>query len=435
MNKPLSIALLGCGTVGSGVVRLLLEQSERLAKRAGRPLRLRRILVRNPSKMRPCDVPPELLTTNFDDILNDPEIDAVAELIGGEQFAKEAVLKLLTKGKDIVTANKALLALHGNEVFETARRYERTVAFEASVAGGVPIIAALTQSLAANQVLALQSILNGTCNYILTSMTESGKSYEDSLREAQEKGFAEADPTLDVDGTDAAHKLSILAQIAFNVAIPFHSIARRGIENVTALDIGYADELGYRIKLLAEGWLNEDQLAMHVSPVLLRKNAPLALVRGANNAIQVVGDAVGETIYYGPGAGQMPTASAVVADCIDLAVGRAQRTFQAHRLWSEDVPHPSYQMSGTVRCRYYLRMKVQDRPGVLGEVANTLALHDISIASVIQHEVPDDMEGEWVQMVIMTHTSPTSRFKAAVSEINELSCLSGSCVYYPVAES
>src|SRR5216683_3694812 len=323
MTEPLGIALIGCGTVGSGVARLLLEQPERLAARAGRALQLRRVLVRDLRKKRGLDLPGELFTSDLRRIATDPTIEVAVELVGGVAWAKQAVLDLLAAGKDVVTANKALLAEHGAEIFDAARRHGRTVAFEASVAGGIPIVAALSQGLAANQILALQGILNGTCNFILTGMSEQGRDYASALAEAQRLGYAEADPTLDVNGTDAAHKLAILAQIAFGVAITGSSIDRRGIAGIQPLDIRYAGELGYTIKLLAEAWLNERELALHISPVLLRHSTPLAQVRGAYNAIQVVGDAVGDTLYYGRGAGQMPTASAVVADLIDLAVGRA----------------------------------------------------------------------------------------------------------------
>ena len=244
------------------------------------------------------------------------------------EWAKHAVCRALAAGKDVVTANKALLATHGTEVFDAARKHGRAVAFEASVAGGVPIIAALTQSLAANQILSLQGILNGTSNFILTAMTESGRTYAQALAEAQERGYAEADPTLDVDGTDAAHKLAILAQIAYGVAVPLSAIGRRGVAGIDAIDIRFAGELGYVIKLLAETWQSDGLLAAHVSPVLLRRHTPLAQVRSAYNAIHVTGDAVGDTLFYGQGAGEMPTASAVVADLIDLAIDRTQRVFQ-----------------------------------------------------------------------------------------------------------
>jgi homoserine dehydrogenase len=434
MSEPLGIALVGCGTVGGGVARLLLEHPERLAARAGRPLVLRRVVVRDLGKERVSCLPRSLLTTSLDEVLTDPTIHVVAELVGGVDWARRAVLAILRAGKDVVTANKALLATHGSEVFEVARRHGRAVAFEASVAGGIPIIAALTQGLAANQILMLQGILNGTCNFILTNMTEGGLSYADALREAQERGYAEADPTLDVNGTDAAHKLAILSQIAYGVALPPEKISRRGIDAVEAADIRFARELGYVIKLLAEAFQGSDGLALHVSPVLLRQTTPLAQVRGAYNAIHVVGDAVGDTFYYGLGAGRMPTASAVTADLIDLAVGRAQRTFQTLRLWTADGGRVKLMSPEAVRTRFYLRLLVEDRPGVLSEVARVLADHQISIASVIQHEAPDEVEGMRVQLVIMTHTAPTGAFRSATEDLDRLSCLAGPCVYYPVGD-
>jgi homoserine dehydrogenase len=434
MPEPLGVALVGCGTVGGGVARLLLEQPERLAARAGRALALRRVVVRDPHKERVACLPRSLLTTSLEDVLRDPGVQVVAELVGGVDWAKRAVLALLEAGKDVVTANKALLALHGAEVFDAARRHGRAVAFEASVAGGIPIIAALTQGLAANQILALQGILNGTCNFILTHMTEGGLSYAAALAEAQRRGYAEADPTLDVDGTDAAHKLAILAQIAFGVAVPLEAIARRGIADIDAADIRFARELGYVIKLLAETFQSAGGLALHVSPVLLRQTTPLAQVRGAYNAIHVVGDAVGDTFYYGRGAGRMPTASAVAADLIDLAVGRAQRTFQTLRLWTGDGGRAALLPPEAVRTRFYLRLLVDDRPGVLAEVTRVLAGQEISIASVIQHEAPDEAEASRVQLVIMTHTAPTGAFRAAAAGLGRLACVAAPCVYYPVGD-
>jgi homoserine dehydrogenase len=434
VNEPLGIALIGCGTVGGGVARLLREQNERLAVRAGRPLVLRRVVVRDPAKPRSIELPRDLVTTDLQSVLRDPQVQVGVELVGGVDWAKQAVLALLAAGKDVVTANKALLAQHGSLVFDTARKHGRTVAFEASVAGGVPIIAALAQCLAANQIQALQGILNGTCNFILTSMSETGQSYADALAEAQRHGYAEADPTLDVNGTDAAHKLAILVQVAFGQSVPVESIDRRGIADLDALDIRFARELGYTIKLLAETWLIGNQLALHVSPVLLRRQAPLAMVRGAYNAIHVVGDVVGDALFAGKGAGQMPTASAVVADLIDLAVGRAQRTFATLKLWSRQHNGIQLRSSNTVRSRFYLRPFVEDRPGVLAEVARVLANHHISIASVIQHEAPEDHEGGRVHLVIMTHTAQTGDFRAAVAELDQLSCVAPPSVYYPVAD-
>jgi homoserine dehydrogenase len=441
VNQPLNIAMIGCGTVGSGVARLLLEQPERLAHRAGRPLVLRRVVVRDLAKPRPLALPADLLTTDYQQVLQDPAIHVVAELAGGVDWARRAVLDALAAGKHVATANKALLAQYGAEIFDMARRHDRTVVFEASVAGGIPIVYALAQGLAANQILAIQGILNGTCNFILTAMTEQGLGYDEALAEAQRHGYAEADPTLDVNGTDAAHKLAILAQIAFGISVPPQAIDRRGIADLHAMDIRFAGELGYTIKLLAEAWLDpavnaagRRRLALHVSPVLLRHQAPLAQVRGAYNAILVVGDAVGDTLYYGQGAGQMATASAVVADLIDLAVGRAQRTFQTMRLWSGADSGVDLKPAGEVRSRFYLRLLVPDQPGVLAEVARLLAEHHISISSVIQHERLDEHEGGIVPLVIMTHTAWTGAFQAALADIARLPGIAVASVYYPVAD-
>jgi homoserine dehydrogenase len=440
-NEPYGIALIGCGTVGGGVAKLLLEQSQRLAARAGRPLALRRIVVKDSRKPRDPLIPPQLVTTELRDVLKDPSIHAAVEVVGGTGWAKQAVLDLLAAGKDVVTANKALLATHGAEVFEAGRKHGKAIAFEASVGGGIPIIAALAQGLAANQIHSLQGILNGTCNFILTGMSERGTSYAEALAEAQKRGYAEADPTLDVDGTDAAHKLAILAQIAFGIAVPLANIPRRGIAQIERADIGYAKELGYTIKLLAEAWWEpaggangDGQLALHVAPVMLRHLAPLALVRDAYNAIFVVGDAVGSTLYYGRGAGQMPTASAVVADLIDLAVGRAQLTFRSLRLWSEQAQHVTLRPPGTVPSRFYLRLMVQDRPGVLAEVTRILAQHHISISSVIQHEALDGPDGDIVPLIIMTHINPTGNFLATIGEFDRLESVTAPSVYYPVGD-
>jgi homoserine dehydrogenase len=439
MKEPLGIGLIGCGTVGSGVAHLLLEQADRLAARAGRPLALRRVVVRNLKKSRTPVVPRELLATDFRAVLDDRSIEVAVELVGGVDWARRAVLDLLAAGKHVVTANKALLAQHGAEIFEAARKHDRTVAFEAAVAGGIPIIAALSQSLSANQILSLQGILNGTCNFILTAMSDHGRSYSEALTEAQRRGYAEADPTLDVDGTDAAHKLAILARIAFGVSVPADAVEHRGIAGLHQIDIRYARELGYAIRLLAEAWLDTDaqngkQLALHVSPVLLRHHAPLAQVRGAYNAIHVVGDAVGDTLYYGQGAGQMPTASAVVADILDLAVGRAQQTFRTLRLWSGNGTGVGLRPGSTVRSRFYLRSLVRDRPGVLGLIARELARQEISISSVIQHEALDEHEGDTVPLVIMTHTALTGNFRAALAGIDSMGCVTAPSVYFPVAD-
>jgi homoserine dehydrogenase len=439
---PFGIALIGCGTVGSGVAKLLLEHPDRLTARAGRPLALRRIVLRDRDKPRDVDLPKALITTDLRQVIDDPAIEVAVEVVGGSDWARQAVLDLLAAGKHVVTANKALLATHGAEIFDAGRQHGRAIAFEASVGGGIPIIGALCQGLAGNQILSLQGILNGTCNYILTGMTEKGRAYAEMLAEAQAKGYAEADPTLDVDGTDAAHKLVILAQIAFGAAVPFAAIPRRGIAGIDQADIRFARELGYTIKLLAEAFLDPaagpdeagGQLALHVAPVLLRHTRPLAQVRDAYNAVTVVGDAVGTTLYYGRGAGELPTASAVVADLIDLAVGRAQQTFRTLRLWSGHNRDITMRPPATVPSRYYLRLMVQDRPGVLADVTRVLANHHISISSIIQHEAFDGPEGAVVPLIIMTHIAPTGNFQATLAELDRLPSVTAPSVYYHVGD-
>lgn len=432
MAEPLGIALVGCGTVGAGVVRILTEHADRLTARSGRRIELRHVIVRDLAKSRPVSIPAALVGTDPTPIYADPKVDIVVELIGGTTTARQVVLKALAAGKHVVTANKALLAEHGAEIFAAARAAERTVCFEAAVAGGVPIIRALAESLSANQVTAIQGILNGTSNFILSSMADRGISYAMALAEAQRLGYAEADPTLDVDGSDAAHKLAVLAQIAFGVQAKPGEIEKVGIDRIDAMDIRFANELGYTIKLLAEAWADGQHVALHVAPVLLRHTDMLAQVRGAFNAVQVVGDVLGETLYQGPGAGMMPTASAVVSDVIDLAVGRAQRTFVAARLWSSEGRGFNVTPSEKVRSRFYLRLLVADLPGVLADVCRILADRGISISSMIQHETQEGHPEQTVPLVIMTHTAATGDFKAAVTKIDQLPSMARPAVFYSV---
>ena len=438
MAEPLGVAVVGCGTVGTGVVKILTEQVGRLEQRSGRAISLRRVVVRDPSKARGVTLPEGMVGTEFALALRDPSVHVVMELIGGTTTAKQVVLDSLAAGKHVITANKALLADAGAEVFAAARTAERTVCFEAAVAGGVPIIRALGESLAANQVTSIQAILNGTSNFILTAMADGGRSYADALAEAQRLGYAEADPTLDVDGSDAAHKLAVLAQIAFGVAARPHEIERQGIDRIEAMDIRFAGELGYVIKLLAEAWVSptsapgKSTVALHVAPVMVRKTDMLAQVRGAYNAIQVIGDVVGETLYQGPGAGMMPTASSVVADLIDLAVGRAQKTFAAAKLWSGADRGFSIEPSEKVRSRFYLRLMVRDKPGVLADVCRALADQRISISSVIQHEAREDHPEQLVPLVIMTHYAETGRFRSAVKVIDTHPGMGEKAVAYSV---
>jgi homoserine dehydrogenase len=431
--EPLGIALIGCGVVGSGVAQLLLQQSERLAQRAGRPLHLRRIVVLDPQKKRLYPVPRQLLTTDLHEVCDDPSIQVGIEVVGTVEPARQIILQLMQGGKHVVTANKAVLSVHGDELFGAAQRLGRTIAFEASVGGGIPIVHALTQGLAANQILSIKAILNGTSNYILTQMTEQGMSYQTALKAAQDHGYAEPAPTLDVDGTDAAHKLAILARLAFGVSLCGTAIERRGIDGIQLADLRFARELGYVIKLLAEAWGSEGRVALHVEPTLIRKYEPLAEVRGPYNAIHVVGDAVQDTLYYGPGAGQLPTASAVLADVIDIAIGRAQLSSKVSRL--ETFSSPSRLRSADdIESRFYLRINVRDHLGVLSAIDGVLAQEKVSISSVVQHEASRPDEGPGDPVVIMTHSANLGAVRRAVARINALSCTVAQTVYYPVAE-
>jgi homoserine dehydrogenase len=418
--ERVGVGVLGLGTVGSGVARLLDEHGERIARRAGRRFDLRWALVRDPHKPRKVPIETRVVT-DARRIVDDPEVAIVVETMGGIEPALGIVLDALAAGKDVVTANKALLAEHGPEVFAQARKFHRAVAFEASVGGGIPIVQALGVALAANQVQSLAAIVNGTCNFILTSMTRDGLAYDIALQQAQALGYAEADPTLDVDGTDTAHKLAILAQLAFGAGVRTARIPRAGIDRLQLADIRYAGELGYTVKLLALAKLSEAGLELRVAPTLVKRGTPLAEVRGPYNAIRVVGDAVGDTLFYGRGAGMLPTASAIVGDMIDVAVGRAALTFDALDLWSQAAPSPRLSSPSQVRSRYYLRFTIADRPGVLAAIAHVLGEHAISIASVIQHDPgDDDPENSPVPLVIMTHMAIEAELTAALQEIDRL---------------
>ena len=369
------VAIVGMGTVGTGVARLLLDHGDRLARHAGRILWLEKATVRDLTKDRQIELPSGILTDDLKLVLDDPKIEVVALLVGGLEPARTIMLQILESGKDVVTANKALLAEHGEELFDRARALGRTIAFEASVGGGIPIIANISQCFSANQILSLRGILNGTSNYIISQMDEQGADYATALKNAQQLGYAEADPTMDVDGSDAAQKLAILAHLAFGVRVRWREIYRRGLEAFHLADLQYAAELGYRIKLIATAQLRDGGLELHVSPTLIRKGRPLAEVRGAYNAVTVVGDAVGDMFFHGQGAGQMPTASAVVADMIDTASGRTDITFRRLELWSDRESKVELLPYEQTTSRYYMRFFVADEPGVLSQITGILGKH------------------------------------------------------------
>jgi homoserine dehydrogenase len=420
------VAIIGLGTVGQGVAKLLLDHGDRTARHAGRTLWLEKAVVRDVDKVRQCDLPQGVLTDRVDDVINNPEIQVVALLIGGLEPERTIMLRLLENGKDVVTANKALLAEHGPELFDRARELRRSIAFEAAVAGGIPIIANISQNLSANQILSLHGIVNGTSNFILTKMHDEGASYATVLAEAQRLGYAEANPAFDVDGSDAAQKLAILAHLAFGARVDWKEIPRIGIDTLDVADVRYAQQMKYRIKLLAVADLVGETLELDVSPALVRAGTPLAEVSGPFNAIRVEGDAVGPLFFHGQGAGQMPTASAVVADMIDTAVGRAAITFRTLELWSNRQARVTPAPNDAARAKFYLRVMVEDHPGVLAQVTTVLGAHRISIASVLQHE-PLETNGV-VPLVIMTHETSEGAAARACDAIDQLPPIQGHTV-------
>lgn len=421
--RPLNIGMIGLGTVGTGVAKVLIEHPERFARRAGRPIEIRRAVVRDLDKPRGIDLPPGVLTDDVRTVIDDDSIDVAVQLMGGTEPAREVMLALLKSGKDVVTANKALIYAHGDELFRTARELGRVVAFEASVCGGVPIISGIGQSLAANQITSIEAILNGTSNFILTGMFGGKRSYDDMVAEAQRQGYAEADPAMDVDGTDAAHKLVILSQLAFGTKVPIDRFTVRGIDTLELADLLYADELGYAVKLLAVAKLADGELELHVQPTLIRRERPLAGITDVYNRVAIEGDVIGTTWFSGMGAGQMATASAVLADIIDVAVGRAALTFPHLDLWRDQTPL-KVKPANQVESRYYIRFNVEDRPHVLADIADVLGRNGISLASIIQHEAPELTNPEappTVPLVVMTHRTSEGKLQSAEAELDQLS--------------
>ena len=423
------MGLIGFGTVGAGVAKVLAANAGPIRRRLGVPLELVKVADINIIADRGVSLPAGALTADAREIIDDPRIDIIIELVGGYDPAKRFLLDAMAKGKHVVTANKALLAVHGEELFQAASRAGVDIGFEASVCGGVPILRALTEGLAANRILSLYGIVNGTSNFILTRMTEAGRPFEEVLAEAQRAGYAEADPTFDVAGIDAAHKLAILVNLAFGTPVNFKDVFVEGITGITPMDIAYATEFGYAIKLLAiakvQGGGQTDQEARaeieaRVHPTMIPNDSPLARVGGVYNAIQVTGDAVGDIMLYGRGAGSLPTASAVVSDAMDIArnvlTGAKGRVppcaFQADQRRPLRI-RPIQEVTSL----YYLRFMVLDRPGVLSQLSGVLGKHDISISSVLQR---GRKVGQTVPVVMTTHAAVERNVQDALREINAL---------------
>ncbi len=433
MDK-IKIGIIGLGTIGTGVAKTLLENTALLEERLGFSLELAAIADIDIEKDRGVSIPKELLTTDANTILNNPEIDIVVELIGGIEPARTFILGALKSGKHVVTANKALLASKGKELFDAAQTYGKDLYYEASVGGGVPIIKALRESLVANNFKFIYGILNGTCNFILTEMSEKGSSFGDTLKKAQEFGYAEADPTMDVEGVDSAHKLAIITSLAYGVPPDMSGIYIEGISKLDNLDVGYALELGYKVKLLAHTIDRGDQVEARVHPTLVPLNYLLAKVDGVFNAFYVRGDIVDSTLFYGRGAGMMPTASAVVSDIADIGrnvlAGIAGRI--PHLGYRKDVSKPKrYMAIDDIVTNYYLRIQVQDKPRVLAKISGILGDRDISIVSVIQKGVL--MNGH-VSIVLLTHEAKESNIRNAMKEIEALDEVGGKPVVIRVED-
>jgi homoserine dehydrogenase len=420
-GRIIKVGLLGLGTVGGGVYRVLQSNRELIAGRVGARIEISRVLVRDVRKDRGVPLPPGILTTDPEEILNSPEIEIVVEVMGGTGAALDHVRTALARGKSVVTANKDMLAVHGKELFQLAQEKGSDLLFEASVAGGIPIIRVLKQCLAANRIQQVMGILNGTTNYMLTRMTNAGRDFQDVLREAQALGYAEADPTNDVEGYDAARKTAILASIAFNTRISFQDVYVEGISRITTEDITYATELGYVIKLLGIAKDTPEGIEVRTHPALLPQSHPLAAVSDSFNAVFVRGDAVGDTMFYGRGAGDLPTASAVVADIMDAArniVHRAPGIISC-TCFEERPLKPM----GQVRSRNYLRLRVIDQPGVLAQIAKVFGDHQVSLAAVTQR----DTRGDRAELVLITHEVAEQNLRDALAELGELEVVEEIC--------
>jgi len=424
--KPINVGLIGIGTVGGGTFTVLQRNAEEISRRAGRPIRITVVADRDLALAKKVTGGVCRITDDAFAVVADPEVDIVVELIGGYGVAKELVLKAIANGKHVVTANKALLAIHGNEIFKAAQDKGVMVAFEAAVAGGIPIIKALREGLSANRIQWIAGIINGTTNFILSEMRDKGLSFDTVLKEAQRLGYAEADPTFDIEGVDAAHKITILSALAFGIPMQFDKAHIEGISKLDATDIRYAEQMGYRIKLLGITKHTPEGVELRVHPTLIPTKRLIANVEGAMNAVLVQGDAVGSTLYYGKGAGAEPTASAVIADLVDVT--RMHTADPEHR-----VPHLAFQPDqlsdlpilamDEVITSYYLRLRVQDKPGVLADITRILADEQISIDAVIQKE-PGEGEDQ-ADLIMLTHQTREKRINAAIAKVEALPIVAG----------
>jgi homoserine dehydrogenase len=424
--REIHVGLIGFGTVGAGVVKILQQNASLIEKRMGAKIVLRRIADVDLETDRGVKLAPGVLTKNAEDVIADPEIDVAMELIGGIEPAKTFIRKAIQNGKHIVTANKALLALHGDEIVRLAQRHNVDVNFEASVGGGIPLIRSIKEGLVANRIHSIFGILNGTSNYILSKMTDEGGDFKEVLKEAQRKGYAEADPTYDIEGIDAAHKLTILMRLAFGTPVQFQQVFLSGISGITPLDIQFSREFGYRIKLLAIAKLDGGKMEARVHPTMIPERHLLATVHGVFNAVYINGDAVGPTLFYGQGAGQMPTGSAVVSDLVDLGrnilVRATGRRVPILSFQPSAIEKVSLKKMDDVVVPFYMRFSALDRPGVLSKISGILGKNQISISSVIQKG--RKVKGA-VPIVMMTHEAKERNVRRALQQIDTLGVIVG----------
>jgi homoserine dehydrogenase len=433
-KNTISVGIIGFGTVGTGTAKILLENSSLIKKRTGIDFVLKKIADLDIKRDRGIKVPAEtlkdILTTDASALINDPDIDIVVELIGGIHSAKDFIMQAVKNKKHVVTANKALLATEGNEIFAAADKNGMEIGFEASVAGGIPIIKVLREGLVANNIVAVYGIINGTSNYILTKMTDEKVEFSDALKEAQKLGYAEADPTFDIEGIDTAHKLTILSSLAYGIPFLYNEVYKEGITKITAQDIEFASELGYKIKLLAITKLSDGGIEMRVHPTMIPNEYLISKVDGVFNAVYVEGDAVGATMYYGRGAGDMPTGSAVVADIVDIGkkIVRSQKAIEQQNSRAAEQQFRIKKMED-IESMYYFRFSAMDKPGVLSKISGILGNYNISIASVIQK---GRRIGGSVPLVVLTHTAKERNVLNAIKEIDNLPVVSDKTMFIRV---
>ncbi len=422
-EKMVNVGLIGFGTVGAGVAKLILESGDQIAAKTGIRLNLACVVDLDIDTPRPVTLPDGILTKDVQ-ALSHERIDIVVELIGGTGYARTLQLDMLKAGKHVVTANKALLAEHGTELYHVAREMKRCIAFEASCAGGIPIVSAILTGLAANDIQGMYGIVNGTCNYILSNMSDKGTGFAETLAQAQEKGYAEADPTLDINGADSTHKLAIMGSLAFGYEITLDDIFREGIENISIDDIRYGQELGYTLKLLAIGQKQDNgKISLRVHPAFILNDCALARVDGPFNAVSMFGDAVGEVMFYGRGAGMMPTASAVVADVIEVAMGNSCNTFEHTHIVPKAEVNGRIELIGDCVSRFYVRVMAKDHPGVMATCTRILADHEISISGALQHEAK--APHACVPVVITTHETQEKNMMAAIKDLTDSDVITG----------